>query len=183
MSPPPARAPPAPHRPPLLTLSPGAAGGGGRGSGIQRPAPRWGAGGGKGREGTTPEGLGGPLICPTASLSPAWGGGARGYFWAAVPHLAPGGSLAGSGAEQAGGIFILEQHCRGGWLGELSVTAAAERTRAGCQNSPRARGAGPGSPGGTAAPGRDRLPPGGGFGSPLLTLQVPPSPCSKGRYH
>lgn len=111
----PQRVPPTPHRSPLLTLSPGAAGGGGRGSGIQRPAPRWGREGEKG-QGATPEGLGAADL-PYSISQPGLGRRGLGYFWAAVPHLAPGGSLAGSGAEQAGGIFILEQHCRGGWLG------------------------------------------------------------------
>lgn len=98
--------------------------------GIRRPALQR-SGGGEyfGEEGEAMEGFGGRWLCPTASLSLAWGG-VWVYFWAAAPlppppNLAPGGSLAGSGAEQAGGIFILEQHCRGGLVQELSVTAAA----------------------------------------------------------
>lgn len=148
MSQPSAWCPPAPSpaSPPVTDLEP--RGGGGRGSGIQRPAPRWGQEVSKG-EGTTTEGLG-VADLPYSISQPGLGSGegGRGYFWAAVPHLAPGGSLAGSGAEQAGGIFILEQHCRGGWLGScLSRQLLRERTRGGCQSSPRARGAGPGSPG------------------------------------
>lgn len=111
----PERGPRSPHRSPLLTLSAGAAGGGGRGSGIQI-RHRDGEQDGEKGQGTIPEGLGAAGL-PYSISEPGLGRGGGGGFWAAVPHLAPGGSLAGSGAEQAGGIFILEQHCRGGWLG------------------------------------------------------------------
>lgn len=83
------------------------------------------------------------------------------------PQLAPGGSLAGSGAEQAGGIFILEQHCRGGWLGSCLSRQLLRGPELAAKLTP-SQGSRPWEPRGTAGPGRDRLPPRGEFGSPLL---------------
>lgn len=98
--------------------------------GIRRPALQRGGGGGNtlGRGGSDGR-FWGPLALPYSISQPGLGG-CVGVFLGCrppppPPNLAPGGSLAGSGAEQAGGIFILEQHCRGGLVQELSVTAAA----------------------------------------------------------
>lgn len=168
-SPPAAWPPQAPHRSPLLTLSAGAAGGGGRGSGIQRPAPRRGGRRGK-RDRGAPQRVWGAADLPYSISQPGLGRGVRVYFWAAVPHLAPGGSLAGSGAEQAGGIFILEQHCRGGWLGSCLSRQLLRGPVLAAKAHPE-----PGEPArGASGLGSTRqglVPSRRGFGSPLLALR------------
>lgn len=63
---------------------------------------------------------------------------------------------------QAGGIFILEQHCRGGLVQELSVTAAAGGDLCWLPKlTPGTASTAPGDPGTQLCPLRDRFPPWG----------------------
>lgn len=129
----------------------------GEGAGVGGdPASSTAMGGGRRGGGGGKEGFWELLACPTASLRPAWGGRVGVFLFSPPPHLAPGGSLAGSGAEQAGGIFILEQHCRGGLVQELSVTAAAGEDPRCLPKLTPDQGARPraahGSPGGLSGP-------------------------------
>lgn len=141
----------------------------GEGAGVQSPG---GAGGGRerkwgkvGGEKKQQEGFWGAVGLPYSISLHGLGRAAGCIFGLPSPHLAPGGSLAGSGVEQAGGIFILEQHCRGGLVQELSVTAAAGEDPCWLPKLTLGQGARPGgghgSPGAWQPPCRDWFPPRG----------------------
>lgn len=164
MSQPSAWCPPGPASPPVTDLEP--RGGGGRGSGIQRPAPRWGQEVTKG-EGTTTEGLG-VADLPYSISQPGLGSGegGRGYFLGCRPPPCPWRKFGWEWSGAGGRYFYFRAALQRGVARELSVTAAAGREDP--WRLPKltpSQGSRPWEPRATAAPGRDRLLSRGGLGS------------------